>query len=120
MNPTETAAIFATVIASTERQIAELESFFSVTCIDAWPFVVVRKGMIDTALKSLGGNLYNFSAMGRDACQLSRRDAEGMAEYFTAQGTPCEIVGKYDWFGSQLEAARRNLASFKQHAMEAA
>ena len=118
---TDHAAIFANVIESTERQIAELESYFSVTCIDAWPFVVVRKaGMTASACKSLGDGKYNFSAMGREALQLSRRDADGIAADFTAQGIPCEVVGKYDWFGTQLEAARRNLDYFKELTAKAA
>lgn len=104
------------VVASTLEQVADLESYFAVKMIDAWPAVVVMRsdfgGM--TACKSLGDNRYNFSAMGRDATQFSWKDAEALAAHFNANGGKVEAIAKYDFFHAALQSARENLDAWSE------
>lgn len=111
-------AMMLDVIASTEKQIAELESYFAVTSIDAWPFVIVHEGIATpTALKVIdpAKNSYNFSAMGRDAAQYSRATA-GRIVAELAETRPdlnLSVMGKYDFFKARLESARECLAMWR-------
>lgn len=106
----EAIASFKATIAHIETDIADLESFFSVTCIDAWPFVVVlnQNGHI-SALKTLTEDSFNMSASGRDATAFTRRNAENIAKEYGY-----ELMGKRDFFEYALNSKRETLAFMKE------
>lgn len=105
-------------LAKTETRIVELERHLSVTMIDDTPFVVVMdEGRASVALKHLGNDRWNFTAMGLDAAQFSRRGAEKAAAMMTADGRPSHATGKNQWFREQLESARE-IAQMMREALE--
>lgn len=110
MEKSEAIASFKDTIASIEKDIESLESYFSVTCIDAWPFVVIlnQNGHI-SALKALTENSFNMSASGRDATQYSKERATAIAKEFGY-----EIMGKYDFFKYALNSKRETVKFMKE------
>ena len=106
-------ASFKATIALIEKDIQSLESYFSVSCIDAWPFVVVldQNGHI-SALKALTENSFNMSASGRDATQYSKERATAIVEEFADKGY--KVMGKYDFFKYALESKRETLKFMKE------
>ena len=109
---------------STQREVEALERFFSVTCIDAWPYVVVLcngEGVPSSALQVLkkhddGTVSYNFAAHGRSASQYSREDARRVAESVQVDKKTGKVkaMGKRDFFMLMLERNRRVVETFDE------
>lgn len=113
MTKAEALASFKETVAHIEKEIESLESYFSVTCIDAWPFVVVldQNGHL-SALKALTENSFNMSASGRDATQYSKERATAIVKEFADKGY--KVMGKYDFFKHQLKHKKEMLVWFKE------
>lgn len=92
-----------------DRQIGELESYFAVTTIDAWPFVVVND-LTGTAVKRVDKDAFNFAAEGRDAVQYSRARADEVVQLLAKDGHVCHVEGKYQFFARKLEQHRATRA----------
>ena len=106
-----------------QREVEGLERFFSVTAIDAWPFVVVlcdMYGIPCSALQILarhddGTVSYNFAATGRNATQYSRADAHRIAKDLQAEKAGLvRPMGKRDFFALMLERNRRVVETFDE------
>jgi hypothetical protein len=113
---------------NTQREVEALERFFSVTSIDAWPFVVAlcnSDGEPSSALQVLkkhddGTVSYNFAAHGRSASQYSRADAHRIAKDLQVDKTfTVKAMGKRDFFAIMLERNRRVVETFDELLAEA-
>lgn len=117
-------ALIRDTLAMTEKQIADLESYFSVAILDAWPCVVALvqegTGKTPTALKitSRERGEYNFSAMGRDAAQYSRAHADRIAADINSrtESDPFKrqvvVMPKAQFFRNALERAKETREYF--------
>jgi hypothetical protein len=117
MNQLEAIASFRDTADHIRKQIADLESYFAVTCIDAWPYVVILESEWATpsALKVVDAKLgsYNFSATGREAQQYSKARAIEVAKAVSTPERKASPMGKYDFFKMRLESARGTLKDFE-------
>lgn len=104
-----------------QREVEDLERYFAVTAIDAWPYVVAlcnSDGEPSSALQVLkkhedGTVSYNFAAHGRSASQYSRADAHRIANEVQADKTfKVKAMGKRDFFALMLERNRGVVEQF--------